>query len=202
MTNWSTIQTVAMSVAEQNAESMSGLARKQSTEQLYVFALVVADDFATVSKATNSESYFQKSEKSVYHRWGPSQWFATGMEIDTSELIDLLGDPTYQIEPKSQLDTSRCRAAWLASLVEGLRVARKSGHLNWFGKPMLAFVTVEDCGLAGWLAIESARMLNSQDAFELVESTFTKAWDGWDSDEDSEVVQVELQKLWALERDD
>lgn len=174
---------------------MRGLARKQASEDVYVFALEIADDFAAVFKAANTESHYQRSGGGAASRWQPSGWFATGMEIEIELLNELLVDPTFQRDPGRQAERPRHQAVWLKVMVDGLRLAREAGHLRWAGRPIAAFCTVQDSGLSGWMAFESARRLNPPELWELIRAEFTEAWADWQSDDAADEVRAAFESL-------
>ena len=189
------IQTASRSVAEQIALSMSGLTQKRASEQVYAFALVVADDFASVAKAANTEGHYRRSPGGPVNRWLPSEWFATGMDLEIDHLNELLGDPTFQADPELEKQRPATQAVWLKPLVESLRIAREAGHLTWGGRSVAAFCTVEDSGLAGWFALESARLANPPDLLKMFEAELSEAWAGWESDEESARVRAAYDAL-------
>ncbi|MGL4465451.1 MAG: hypothetical protein ACRDD1_00390 [Planctomycetia bacterium] len=126
----SAIQTADLYVAEQIALSMRGLAGNQAVEEVYVFALVVSDDFAGVCKAANTVKHFRGSSGGVECRWQPAEWFATGMEIEIDRLNELLGDPTFQIDPTLEKQRPANQAVWLA--VESARLVNPPDLLKTY----------------------------------------------------------------------
>ncbi|MFO0876107.1 MAG: DUF4303 domain-containing protein [Gemmataceae bacterium] len=186
------LRAAALSISQQVAATLGNLGHHQPHEQLYVFALVVSDDFATVCQAANSESHFARSSGGAVARWQPAEWFATGMELDVTPLMDRLGDPTYQRDPALARERPAKQAAWLAALVEGLEIARNKGHLTWGDQPLATFCTVQDSDLGPWLARTSARLLNPPDLFPLIEAELAEAWAGWDppGDESAQVQEA------------
>ena len=184
------INLAAESVAEQIAASMKGLARNLGTKAVYVIALVVSDDFATVCKAVNTEEHYLASEGGSVSRWQPTEWLENGMDLDVDVLNERLGEPTYQTDPELTKSRPTKQAVWLIALIDGLRLARTAGHLNWAGLPIVAFCTIQDSGLAKWCALESARLVNPADLMEKISKDFADGWAGWDSDEESADVQA------------
>jgi|688.fasta_scaffold573397_2 hypothetical protein len=134
--NQSGIEDAAKYVAEQIGLSMRGLASKRGAEDIYVFAIEVADDFAAVFKAVNTVGHYQRSTGGAASRWQPSQWFANGMDFEIGPLTELLEDPTYLPDPEKDKQRSKHQAEWLKVMVQGLRKAPAAGHLQWSGRPV------------------------------------------------------------------
>jgi hypothetical protein len=177
------MRVAAKSIAEQVASSMRGLSKNLPSEAVYAFALVVADDFATVCKAVNTESHFRASAGGSVSRWQPTEWLDSGMDLDFDELSEWLGDPTFQLDPELEKLRPVKQAAWLVALVEAMRLARAAGHLSWGRSEVFAFCTVQDSELAAWYALESARLVNPPELMERVGPEFAEAWVDWESDE-------------------
>ncbi len=174
---------------------MSGLAKKQASEDIYVFALEIADDFAAVFKAAITEAHYQRSDGRAASRWQPSEWFATGMEIEIEPLNELLVDPTFQQDPERQAERPSHQSGVAQGDVEGLQLAREAVQLQWAGRPIVAFCTVQDSGLSGWLACESAQRLNPPELWERIRSEFTEAWQDWQSDDAADEVRAAFESL-------
>lgn len=188
--NQSAVQDAAKYVAEQIGFSMRGLANKYGAEEIYVFAIEVAGDFAAVFKAANTEGHYDRSTGGAASRWQPSEWFANGMDIDIAPLNELLNDPTFQPEPEKDKQRPKHQAEWLKVMLEGLRMAREAGHLQWAGRPIVAFCTVQDSGLAGWFACESARLVNPPGLWNHIKAEFVEAWEGWEIDDEADKVRA------------
>lgn len=193
--NQSAIQDAATYVAEQIGLSMQGLARKQASEEIYVFAIEIADDFAAIFKAANTEAHYQRSPGGPESRWQPSQWFASGMDIELEPLNELLDDPTYQTDSEKDKQRPAIQAVWLKVMVEGLRMAREAGHLQWSGQPIVAFCTVQDSGIAGWLPWESARLVNPPGLWANIETEFAEAWQDWQTDDEADKIRTVYETL-------
>jgi hypothetical protein len=193
--NQSAIQDAAMYVAGQIEVSMRGLGRIHGSDDIYVFAIDVAGDFAAVFKAANTEGHYQRSSGGAGSRWQPSEWFANGMDIEIGPLNQLLEDPTYQPDPEKGKQRPKHQAEWLMVMVQGLRKAREAGHLQWSGRPVVAFCTVQDSGLGGWLACESARLVNPPDLWNQIEVEFVEAWEGWETDDEADKVRAAFEQL-------
>lgn len=189
------IRAAAESVAEQVAASMRGLTERLSSESVTAFALVVADDFATVCKAVDTEARHRASGGGPAARWQPAEWLDSGMELDVDVLLERLGDPTFQVDPELERERPARQAAWLAALVEGLRLARAAGHLDAGGSPVFAFCTVQDSGLAAWCALESARLANAPEIWERVGREFAEGWAGWESDAEAVAVRTAYEAI-------
>lgn len=189
------IQDAANYFAEQIRMSMQGLAAGHSSEEFYVFALEVADDFAAVFNAANTEAHFHRSSGGASSRWQPSQWVASGMDIDIEPLNELLDDPTYQPDPEKDKLRPMKQAMWLKAMVKGLQIAREEGELQWSGRPIAAFCSVQDSGLTGWFALESASSVNPPDLWKHIEGDFAKAWEGWETDDEALKVRLAFETL-------
>jgi hypothetical protein len=182
-------------VAEQVALSMRGLSASQASEQIYAFAIEIADDFAAVFKAANTERHFQNSARDPASRWQPSEWCFCGMDLHIGPLNDLLDDPTYQPDPAKDQLRPKNQAIWLKVMIEGLRMAREAGHLQWAGQSIVAFCVVQNSGLARWFASESARLVNPPELLATFEVELTAAWKDWESDAESDKVRAAYESL-------
>lgn len=173
----------AENVAEQVAESMRGLrAKLGQSDSAYVFALVVSDDFASVSKCANTVKHLAASPGRAIDKWQFAQWFATGMDLDLDVLLDSLGDPTYQRDPELAKLQPGIQAAWLHVLIDGLRRARARGDLSWDDQQVIAFCSVIDSDDAVWVERESARLLNPAELLATFEEELISVSAGYDAD--------------------
>jgi hypothetical protein len=147
------IAKVAEDIALQLAKSMRGLETHLNAEHsVYVYALVLSDDFAQVLGYANTLQHFTASSGGPRQKWYFANWFATGMELDTTALCAFLGDATD--------DDIAVQASWVMAIIEGLRLARSRGALSFRGSPVAAFCSMIDSRNAIWIERESARAAN------------------------------------------
>ena len=92
-------------------------------------------------------------------------------------LLEALGEATFQDDKDLQ---NHRRGVWLVALMEGLRLARERGGLNWDGKPVVAFCSVIDSNDAPWVERETAKRVNPPELLVTFEAGFAAASAGYE----------------------
>lgn len=168
------IARAAEDVAQQVGDGLQRLRdRLDPAEVVYVYALVVPDDFASVSGYGNTASWLAKRKGTPTDKWQFAEWFGVITDIQTGVLLETLGDATFQDD--RDLQHTR-QASWLLAMAEGLKLARARGTLDWRGQPITAFCSVIDSYDAVWVERETARMINPPELFAAVEPELAAAW--------------------------
>jgi predicted NAD/FAD-dependent oxidoreductase len=68
----------------------------------------------------------------------------------------------------------------VVSLIDSLKLARNAGYLQSHQRPVAAYCTVQDSEFAGWLAIESAKQVNTPEVYNTLISELSTVWEGWE----------------------
>jgi hypothetical protein len=182
-------------IAAQVVASMQGLrVHLDPDEKIYVYALVVPDDFASVMGYANTTRHLAASAGRPWDKWYFAEWFAEGMELETEVLKEALGSADFHDDRQIQ---HRQQATWLLALAEGLRMARAAGALEWRGRPVAAFCSVIDSEDAGWVERETARLANPPEllaTFEAELATATWVWFGM-ADGQPRPLQAAFQRM-------
>lgn len=194
------IRAAAQSIAEQVSLSIQGLERRLRDETVYAFALSVSDDFSMLNKAVNTESHYAKSPGGARFRWRVGEWQHNAMDLEVEPLIELLGDPTFQTDPQLQEQQPAIQARWLLALIDGLKLARDGGHLNWNGTAIAGFCTIEESDDAGWVEQHSARMVNPPERLVDLESGLAAARVDEEPGEEPGPLEAAFQALVSAER--
>jgi hypothetical protein len=151
---------------------MNGLRKHLANDQIvYVYALVATDDFSNVVGCANTAKHFRDSDGQALDQWYFAQWSTTGMDIDSTVLQELLGDPTD--------DDAEIQAAWLHVLTEGLRMARAQDGLNFRGNGVVTFCSMIDSQNAVWIEQCTARLTNPPDLLKSCEDGLKAATEEW-----------------------
>jgi hypothetical protein len=161
----------AENVASQVIKSMQGLRENLDPEEvIYIYALVVPDDFAYVMGYANTTRHLAASGGSPSDKWYFAGWFTEGMDKEDEVLTKVLGSADFNDDKTVQHDR---QAAWLIALAEGLALARAKGALEWRGHPVIAFCSMVDSLDAGWIEQSTARMANPPKLLATFEEEFT-----------------------------
>lgn len=164
-------------IARQVTHSMQGLRDNlDSGEEVYVYALVVPDDFSYLMGYANTVRHFAASKNRSVDKWYFAEWFAQGMELKTEALTELLGSADFHDDKEVKHDR---QAAWLLAMTKGLDLARAGGALEWRSRSVVAFCSMVDCDDAIWIERETAQMVNPPTLFRAIEAELTAtAWYG------------------------
>jgi hypothetical protein len=145
-------------------------------ETVYVYALVVPDDFGLVMGYANTIRHLAASAGRPLDKWYFAQWLTGGMDLRPEVLTEALGDASFQDDRELQYQR---QAAWLVALAKGLQAARSRGRLAWRGRPVAAFCSMIDSEDAVWIERETARLANPPDLLATFEAELAAAAESW-----------------------
>jgi hypothetical protein len=164
-------------IADQVGASMSGpRANLDPDETVYVYALVVPDDFGSVMGYANTIRHLATTADRPLDKWYFAQWLTGGMDLRTEVLTEALGDAGFQDDRELQYHR---QAAWLVALAKGLQEAQSRGGLAWCGRPVAALCSMIDSEDAVWIERETARLANPPDLLATFEAELAAAAESW-----------------------
>jgi hypothetical protein len=179
------IRDAAEDIAQQVNATFQGLDEHLAADQaVYVFALVVSDDFGQLMGYANSEAHFAKSERIPLDRWYVAQWFATGMDLECEVLRERIGDATD--------DEAPIQAAWLLAMTEGLKLVRDHGGMMFRGRPVIAYCSMIDSANALWIERETARAINPPEAYAAIAAEMSAASVEWYGEGEREPSDLQI----------
>jgi hypothetical protein len=190
------IAETAENFASQVARNMEGFRANLGPKQsLYVYALVVPDDFASVMAYANTSEHLATRKGGPLDTWYFGQWFIQGIQLETDVLSNVLGDADFNDDRETQ---NRHQAAWILALATGLRLAGNRGALDFRGRRVAAFCSMIDSRNAVWIERETARIVNSPELFATFEKDLAAAAADWyrSNQPDSNGMRVAFDHLW------
>ncbi len=171
-----TIDNAATELAEAIVQAMNEFRPTlESGATVYAVALVVLDDSSDVQLYTNTDQHLATTDGTDFDRWYFGEFWSEGLPVNFDALTKHLGE----VEDWDESPEKGNAVSWLVAMTRAMKLAKKQGVFNFGDKQATVFCSMVDSPNAIWLEDNSARFLNSAEAYAAAASGLKAASTEW-----------------------
>lgn len=169
------IESAAQKLAASIVITVRELKSNKPGADIYAICLATTDDFSSLTIHANTKQHFANSNGSMLSKWYFAEWWSGGIDIDNVTLEQTLG-VVNDIDETPESDNG---PKWLAAMTKAMKIA-SNDQAFFFGdeKPYL-FCSMSGDDNAVWIEHLSARYLNSDSRFALIQKELEASHKEW-----------------------